>query len=157
MSAHQLATGHLTPQGGHNPIFWALILLHCLEASQTEITIVINTFTVFSSTIVSTAEPTSPPISRRPEEATRSGFSAVARQYQIHEVLFTKVSIWHQRDLLRGWGAGDIILHLMNRRLWWKCASENQSPKIVYHEAKLWSAAEQEELSFRFPVVRWKM
>lgn len=36
MSTHLLATGHPPPQGFCNPIFWALILLHRLKASQTE-------------------------------------------------------------------------------------------------------------------------
>lgn len=53
----------------------------------------------------------------------RSVVSAVARQYQIHEVLFTKVSIWHQRVLLGDRAAGDIMSHLMNRASMFACAT----------------------------------
>lgn len=35
-SASYWASQTPPPQGLHNPIFWALILLHCLKASQTE-------------------------------------------------------------------------------------------------------------------------
>lgn len=45
------------PQGLHNPIFWALILLHCLEASQTHThasysTIMVNTIHLSPSSIL---------------------------------------------------------------------------------------------------------
>lgn len=60
-------------------------------------------------------QPTNCPSAHRREEATRSAVPAVARQYQIHEALFTKVSIWHQRVLLGDWGAGDAVLCRMSR------------------------------------------
>lgn len=44
---------------------------------------------------------------------TMSGISAVARQCHIHRVLFTKVSIWHQRDLMGDWAVK--ILYC----IWW--------------------------------------
>lgn len=62
-------------------------------------------------------QPTNCPSAHHREEGTRSAVPAVARQYQIHEVLFTKVSIWHQRVLLGGWGAGDAVLRRMSRGL----------------------------------------
>jgi len=75
MSTHQLATGHATPKGLHNPIFWALILLCCLEASQTEsnITIMNNAINRPSSSSIA-SKLSSKPAARQPEEATRSGF-----------------------------------------------------------------------------------
>lgn len=134
MSAHQLATGHPTllrgraGGGRHNPIFWALILRHCLEVSQTGAynSIMVNAIrhpSFLRFLVAATNRPTVRPSAHHREEATRSAVPAVARQYQIHEVLFTKVSIWHQRVLLGGWGAGDAVLHQMSRGL--LCLLEN--------------------------------
>lgn len=94
MSTHQLATGHPAPQGLHNPIFLALILLHCLKAGQTETynTIIDNALHHPSSSL-----PHGPHPRRNPliilKEPQGVWFAAVARQYQIREVLLAKVSI----------------------------------------------------------------
>lgn len=134
------------PRGLHNPIFWALILLNCLEASQT------HTRTSYRTIMANTNLPLRLRHPNRPcyhplltlKKPQGVGFSSVAWQYQIHEVLFTKMSIWHQRVLLGDYESGDIILHLMNRGATFACGtmdcegnvSQRQSSEIVYQGLK---------------------
>lgn len=125
MSAHQLATGHPTPGDSDNPIFWTLILLHCLHASQKSYIIQNHLCKNHSPIFVSSAQTMRHSIPKNPQEVS---FLQLPGNIKSMKGCSLKCQ-FDIKGLLRDWGAGYNIAFdeqgcSRYNGLWRKCESE---------------------------------